>query len=90
MAAPPSPNLLGEIILIARILSYRYYSLFILVIITFFAGAYCLILYTITQHGGFSNFGNSLFLISRRNYRCIILHVIPLILIILKRDIINL
>lgn len=90
MAAPPSPNLLGEIVLIARVLSCRFYRLFILALITFFAGAYCLVLYTITQHGGLSTFVNALSLISRRNYSCMILHVAPLIILIIKGDIINL
>lgn len=89
MAAPPSPNLLGEIELIRRIIVRRFYSICLLGRITFMAGAYCLIFYTMTQHGGAPNFIGNLRVIIGRNYSSILLHILPLIFLIIKRDIIS-
>jgi NADH-ubiquinone oxidoreductase chain 4 len=51
MAAPPSLNLLGEIILINSLVSWRYYSIIALSLMSFFSAAYSLYLYSYTQHG---------------------------------------
>ena len=86
MAAPPSPNLLGELVLITRILIYRFSLVWLVLIITFMAAAYCLVLYTITQHGGSARFINRLVPISSRNFSSIFFHFIPLSILILKSD----
>lgn len=53
MAAPPSLNLIGEILLLTTILSFRSYFLFFIVLISFFGGVYSIYLYVFTNHGKF-------------------------------------
>lgn len=89
MGAPPSINLLGEIILLARIISYSLFSIPLILSIRFLAGLYSLFLYASTQHGKAPSFFNSLSLFTPRNYTITFRHLIPLILFILKRDIIS-
>lgn len=88
MAAPPSLNLLGEIGLINRILSWSKVLIILLRLISFFRAAYSLFLYSFSQHGK-----NNLSLYSfsfgfNREYLVLILHWIPLNLLIMKRDLI--
>lgn len=51
IAAPPSINLLSEILIIARIIFYSHLTLPILIIISFFTVAYSLLLFTSLHHG---------------------------------------
>lgn len=51
IAAPPSLNLLGEIILINRILMFRELTIIFLMMISFFRAVYSLYLFSFTQHG---------------------------------------
>nr|ASY98564.1 NADH dehydrogenase subunit 4 [Metallyticus sp. JZ-2017] len=51
MAAPPSLNLLGEIGLINSMMSWSYYVMMFLMLISFFSASYTLYLYSYTQHG---------------------------------------
>lgn len=89
IAAPPSPNLLGEIQLISRVVIRSFSSLCLLGGITFMAGVYCLVFYTISNHGGLPRFIGNLSVMVSRNYSSIILHVAPLSLLIIKRDMIS-
>lgn len=52
IAAPPSLNLLREIELINSIINWSYCVVLILGGLSFFSAAYCLYLYSYTQHGG--------------------------------------
>nr|YP_010236201.1 NADH dehydrogenase subunit 4 [Melinna cristata]QTD82975.1 NADH dehydrogenase subunit 4 [Melinna cristata] len=88
MAAPPTLNLAGEIIMLTSILSASSSMMFLIALTSFLAGAYSLFLYTSTQHGAFPNFMGPLSLFSTRNFSVISLHAIPLIFFILKSDII--
>lgn len=86
IAAPPTLNLLGEISLFNRIVSWSFYSMIFLSFLSFFRAAYSIFLYSYTQQG---KIYSALFSFSRnfiREYLVLILHWLPLNLLILKRD----
>nr|AML26695.1 NADH dehydrogenase subunit 4 [Elateroidea sp. BMNH 1274729] len=78
MAAPPSLNLFGEIMLINSIMSYSFMSVVFLGILSFFSACYCLYLYSFTQHGNLGSGVHSFSLGSIREYSLLLLHGIPL------------
>nr|YP_002836188.1 NADH dehydrogenase subunit 4 [Phascolosoma esculenta]ABQ52603.1 NADH dehydrogenase subunit 4 [Phascolosoma esculenta] len=82
MAAPPSLNLLSEILLMTSILATSYMSLLPLMGISFFSAAYSLFLYVSTQHGLPSKQMNPLLLCPSNNYSTLILHLFPLMMAI--------
>lgn len=90
IAAPPSLNLLREIILINRLIRWRILLILVLVFLSFFRAVYSLYLYSYSQHGKIYS-GNYSFSIGySREYLLLFLHWIPLNLIILKREFITL
>nr|ALO70753.1 NADH deshydrogenase subunit 4 [Neophonus bruchi] len=86
MAAPPSLNLLGEIILINSLVSWSYYCMISLSFISFFSAVYSLYLFSYTQHGkmylGVYSFCNGYI----REFLLLLLHWLPLNLLILKGE----
>nr|ARC95501.1 NADH dehydrogenase subunit 4 [Hippodamia convergens]ARC95514.1 NADH dehydrogenase subunit 4 [Hippodamia convergens] len=86
MAAPPSLNLLGELMLINSLISYSYCCMFLIMFISFFSAAYCLYLYSFSQHGKYFNSMFAVKMITYRELNLIILHWIPLNLILMKSD----
>nr|YP_009947902.1 NADH dehydrogenase subunit 4 [Aclees cribratus]QOH97070.1 NADH dehydrogenase subunit 4 [Aclees cribratus]QZI85927.1 NADH dehydrogenase subunit 4 [Aclees taiwanensis] len=86
MAAPPSMNLLGEIMLINSLSMFSKFSMFILFFLVFYSAAYSLFLYTYTQHGNFYSGLYSFYQINIREYLLLFLHWVPLNLLILKSD----
>ena len=88
IAAPPTLNLVGEIILLSRRLFLSFWSIIALSLIRFLAAAYSLYLYTSSQHGQIPSFINPLNLTTPRNYSIIIFHTVPLFLLVSKTDII--
>lgn len=87
IAAPPSLNLVGEIILINRLISFNFVFIFFLILISFFRAVYCLYIYAFRQHGKI-NLGLFVFRnIRLREYLILFLHWFPLNLIILKSEI---
>lgn len=86
IAAPPTLNLLGEISLLNRIVSWSWLSIIILSLLSFFRAAYTLYLYSFSQHGklfsGVYSFRGG----KIREYLLILLHWLPLNLLILKSD----
>lgn len=87
IAAPPTLNLLGEISLLNRIVSWSWVSIIILSLLSFFRAAYTLYLYSFRQHGkifsGIYSFRGG----KIREYLLILLHWLPLNLLIIKSDI---
>jgi NADH-ubiquinone oxidoreductase chain 4 len=87
MAAPPSLNLVGEIGLINRLLSWSKFLIVFLALISFFRAVYSLFLYSYRQHGkrflGIFRFSFGF----NREYLVLILHWLPLNFLILKREI---
>nr|ARH54203.1 NADH dehydrogenase subunit 4 [Coleoptera sp. 2 AH-2016] len=86
MAAPPSLNLLGEILLINSLVGYSWLMMVFLSLISFFSAVYSLYLYSFTQHGIYSYSVYSFFEGSFREYLLLFLHWVPLNLLILSSD----
>nr|YP_010535891.1 NADH dehydrogenase subunit 4 [Nodopelta heminoda]UYB79129.1 NADH dehydrogenase subunit 4 [Nodopelta heminoda] len=88
MAAPPSINLLGELLIIPSIMMNNFFLFLPFIFMSFLAAVYSLYLYVVTQHGGspktlfpFSNF-NSL------NLSTLFFHWVPLNIFIFKSEMI--
>lgn len=90
IAAPPSINLIGEILLLTRILSSSFYTWFLIGWARFLSAAYSLFLYTSTQHGPAPNFVNPTKLFIIRNYSVCFIHLAPLFLLSLKAELLRL
>lgn len=87
IAAPPTLNLLGEILLINRIISWSWIRMLILSLISFFRAAYTLYLYSYRQHGKIYS-GIYRFRMGKiREYLLLFLHWFPLNLLIIKSSI---
>nr|AML26175.1 NADH dehydrogenase subunit 4 [Scolytinae sp. BMNH 1274290] len=86
MSAPPSLNLVGEIILINSIYLYSEYILFFMFFLVFYGGVYSLFLYSFTQHGQFYSGLFSINQISSREYFLLFLHWVPLNLLFMKGE----
>jgi NADH-ubiquinone oxidoreductase chain 4 len=74
IAAPPTLNLLGEISLLNRIVSWSFYTIILLAILSFFRAAYTLYLFASSQQG---KIFSSLFTFSKnyiREYLVLFLH----------------
>lgn len=86
IAAPPSINLLREIRLFNRIVSWSWLRIFALILLSFFSASYTIYLYSYSQHG---KFHFSLFGACRgslREYLLLLLHWFPLLILILKAE----
>ena len=90
IAAPPFMNLLGEVVIIARVLSYSFFARVLLGGLRFLAAAYSLFLFTSTQYGLCSSFCNPFLLFFPRNYSICFFHLVPLLLFVLKGDLVSL
>lgn len=90
IAAPPSINLLGEIILLNSLISYRYYLIIFLGLISFFRAVYSLFLFAYTQHGRIRINIYSFRIGYFREYLLLMLHYLPLNLLFLKRELFTL
>ncbi|YP_659520.1 NADH dehydrogenase subunit 4 (mitochondrion) [Anoplophora glabripennis] len=86
MAAPPSLNLLGEIILINSLVSFSKYLMIFLGLTSFFSAAYSLFLYAYSQHGTYYSSIFSIFSVTFREYLLLFLHWIPLNILVLKSE----
>lgn len=86
MAAPPSLNLLGEVILLNSIISWCSLRIWALALLSFFSAAYSLYLFSYTQHGQIYSMNLSFRLNRCREFLLLGLHWVPLNLLIIKRD----
>nr|YP_010692556.1 NADH dehydrogenase subunit 4 [Argopistes sexvittatus]WBV77038.1 NADH dehydrogenase subunit 4 [Argopistes sexvittatus]WBV77051.1 NADH dehydrogenase subunit 4 [Argopistes sexvittatus] len=87
MAAPPSLNLLSEIMLINSIIQFNWLNMLMLSLISFFSAAYSLFLFAYTQHGMFYSGIFSFMNIENREFLLLFLHWVPLNLLFMKVDI---
>nr|AMW67770.1 NADH dehydrogenase subunit 4 [Semidalis aleyrodiformis] len=87
MAAPPSLNLLGEIILLLSIISMDSMFWLVLMLLSFFSVCYSLYLYTYSQHGQIFNGSFSFKNLQIREYLLLFLHWFPLNFMIMKSEI---
>lgn len=81
MAAPPSPNLLGEIYLFISSIGWWGGSSILLGALSFIAGAYNLYLFVSTQHGTDTPLSNRIRDCSFREHLVLFLHMAPFILL---------
>nr|YP_010954701.1 NADH dehydrogenase subunit 4 [Dorcus hopei]WMW30086.1 NADH dehydrogenase subunit 4 [Dorcus hopei] len=86
MAAPPSLNLLGEIMLINSLISWSFFCMIFLSLISFFSAAYSLFLYAYSQHGKLFSSLYSFSMGSVREYLLLFLHWFPLNVLIMKGE----
>nr|YP_009058612.1 NADH dehydrogenase subunit 4 [Heliconius cydno]AIM46774.1 NADH dehydrogenase subunit 4 [Heliconius cydno] len=86
MAAPPSLNLMGEISLINSLVSWSWWSMIMLMMISFFSAGYSLYLYSFTQHGKYNMSIYSFYSGTSREYLMLMLHWLPLNILVLKID----
>nr|QWZ46422.1 NADH dehydrogenase subunit 4 [Stenomorpha consobrina] len=86
MAAPPSLNLLGEVMLINSILGFSELNMIFLMLISFFGAVYSLFLYSFSQHGSIFSGLYSFYSCTLREYLLLILHWLPLNLLVLSGE----
>lgn len=86
IAAPPSLNLVSEILILSSLVSWRRLIILILSFLSFLRAAYSLFLYSFTQHGMVSRGLFSFWSVNVREYLLLFCHWIPLNLIFLFID----
>nr|WCQ78450.1 NADH dehydrogenase subunit 4 [Agriotes sp. GTI-106] len=86
MAAPPSFNLLGEVMLINSLVSWGLMTIVMLMLVSFFSACYTLYLYSYSQHGKLYLGSYSFSLGFVREYLLLFLHWMPLNLLFIKSD----
>lgn len=86
IAAPPSLNLLREIFLLTRIVSYSLWTILPLAGIRFITAAYSLNLFGQTQHGCLSNTRNPIINYKPIEISLLLIHVIPVLILTLKPE----
>lgn len=84
IAAPPSLNLLGEIRLITRMMSWRKQTLVSLSLLSFFSASYTLYMYSLSQHGLYFSSLFSCCSGKVQEFITLVLHWAPLNILILK------
>jgi len=82
IAAPPSINLLGEILLLSSILRCRISISLLLGVRRFLSARYSLYLYTCINHGQFRFRANVIYPNSLRNIDALLFHCIPVVFLI--------
>nr|YP_009318368.1 NADH dehydrogenase subunit 4 [Omphalius nigerrimus]AOZ71849.1 NADH dehydrogenase subunit 4 [Omphalius nigerrimus] len=88
MAAPPSINLLSEILVFPSVLFSSIWLSIPLMMMSFLAAVYSLFLYVSTQHGGFPKFISSSLSLKSGPLLLLFLHYLPVNLMIMKADVI--
>nr|UYI30146.1 NADH dehydrogenase subunit 4 [Aethina tumida] len=86
MAAPPSLNLLGEIMLINSLVSFSWLTMIFLSLMSFFSAVYSLFLFSFSQHGKLNSSNYSFYMGYVREYLLLFLHWFPLNILILKSE----
>nr|YP_010535865.1 NADH dehydrogenase subunit 4 [Anaedus unidentatus]UYB79077.1 NADH dehydrogenase subunit 4 [Anaedus unidentatus] len=86
MAAPPSFNLLGEIMLINSLVSYSSLNMVFLMLMSFFSAVYSLFLYSFSQHGSLQEL-YSFSMCNVREFFLLFMHWLPLNLLVLAGEV---
>jgi len=89
MGVPPSINLQGEVILVRSILSISGGFILPMAISLFLSAAYCLHLFSSTQHGRIRQVVGLFVNISMRGVVLVVLHLLPVFLFIIKTEVIT-
>ena len=86
IAAPPTVNLLSEIVLIIRMMKYDYFMLILFPVGSFLGAVFTLFIFSYSQHGKIYYFNLGLRFPSLREYHLLNIHVIPLNYFVLNSD----
>nr|YP_010239133.1 NADH dehydrogenase subunit 4 [Atypus karschi]QTH31102.1 NADH dehydrogenase subunit 4 [Atypus karschi] len=79
-SAPPSVGMLSEILIFMSLLNWELINFILILIGSFSISIFCIILFSVTSHN--SNISNSnLFLIPKKNFNSLSIHLFPLILL---------
>nr|YP_010393205.1 NADH dehydrogenase subunit 4 [Conus ebraeus]UPX89367.1 NADH dehydrogenase subunit 4 [Conus ebraeus] len=89
MAAPPSINLLGEIMIFPAVIFSSTYCLIPLAFMSFLSALYSMYLFTAIHHGGSPKFIKPFALTKSPNFLVLFLHWMPANLLILKGEVIS-
>nr|QIV24817.1 NADH dehydrogenase subunit 4 [Teispes insularis] len=84
MAAPPSLNLMGEIVLITSLINFSNFSMIFLSLLSFFSAVYSLFLYSFSQHGNYYSGVYSVYSGVVREFLLLFLHWVPLNMLVLS------
>nr|QTI82501.1 NADH dehydrogenase subunit 4 [Ministrombus variabilis] len=88
MAAPPSINLMGEIMMFPAIIFSSSYYTTSLALMSFLAALYSMYLFTCSQHGGSPKFAKPSSTFKSSGYLLMLMHWLPANFLILKSDLI--
>jgi len=89
MAAPPTINLLREIILISSILFNSIVVILFIGLIRFITAVYSLLIFSSTQHGQLCRFSNPLQVIKIKDFILLFSHLYPILIFIVKPEFIG-
>nr|BDQ43781.1 NADH dehydrogenase subunit 4 [Amynthas sp. CS029] len=89
MAAPPTINLLSEIMLITSIMSATMWSILTLGMVSFFTAVYSLYMFTSMNHGTSTTMTNSLMNVKSKDFSLMLMHLIPMVALISKPEMIT-
>nr|YP_010381796.1 NADH dehydrogenase subunit 4 [Myersina filifer]UDL72628.1 NADH dehydrogenase subunit 4 [Myersina filifer] len=88
LALPPLPNLMGELMIITSLLSWSWWTIILTGAGTLITAGYSLYMFLMTQRGPVPNHIVSLNASHTREHLLIALHMLPLLLLILKPELI--
>nr|YP_961352.1 NADH dehydrogenase subunit 4 [Oncorhynchus masou formosanus]ABG91516.1 NADH dehydrogenase subunit 4 [Oncorhynchus masou formosanus]ANY59881.1 NADH dehydrogenase subunit 4 [Oncorhynchus masou formosanus]AQT38592.1 NADH dehydrogenase subunit 4 [Oncorhynchus masou formosanus] len=86
LALPPLPNLMGELMIITSMFSWSYWTLILTGLGTLITASYSLYLFLMTQRGPLPSHIIALEPTHTREHLLIMLHLIPIVLLILKPE----
>nr|ATZ69913.1 NADH dehydrogenase subunit 4 [Conus trochulus] len=89
MAAPPSINLLGEIMIFPAVIFSSTYCLIPLALMSFLSALYSMYLFTAIHHGGSPKFIKPFTLIKSPGFLLLFLHWVPVNMLILKGELVS-
>nr|ATZ70082.1 NADH dehydrogenase subunit 4 [Conus venulatus] len=89
MAAPPSINLLGEIMIFPAVIFSSTYCLIPLALMSFLSALYSMYLFTAIHHGGSPKFIKPFALIKSPGFLLLFLHWVPVNMLILKGELVS-
>lgn len=84
LGLPPSPNLIGEILILSSLISWSIWLFPVVGLATVFSAIYSLIIFQLTQQGTTTNILTKIPLYLSREHLLASLHLFPLILIIIN------
>lgn len=87
VSAPPTINLLSEISLMVRVLSYDLFILLVFPVGSFLGAVFTFYLFSLSQHGKLGARNLNFYRVKMRDLHSLVLHIIPLNFLVLKPEI---